>query len=265
MGGALMDEMTRDEALFREYEMLLLERDQAEKEAGQIWTCYIRLFGVLHSNVFAEKLECIQRKKAIAYYQRAKNSGGIVDTAALETYLEDELSAYRAQLKEMLRANERCAKAQTSSAYEVQRSKTLYRRIVKLLHPDLQPETDRDEALSGLWNRVVQAYHKNDVKTLSELEVLVRRELRERGIESGAAQLSDIGEKLDALRQELREITSTEPYTLAPLVNDEEAAERKRKELEEELEAYRRYRGELDAVIRGMLGKGDIQFLCQMN
>ena len=50
---------------YDEYESLLLERDQAQKEAGQIWTCYIQTFGKLIADVYEEKIECIKCRKTM--------------------------------------------------------------------------------------------------------------------------------------------------------------------------------------------------------
>ena len=254
-----MELIKSGDSKYTEYEDLLLERDQLEKEAGQIWTVYLQMFGRLISDCFEEKLACVKCKKTIAYYQHALNHGGAVEPAALEKYLDREMAAYYAELRRMLRENEEADSAGVSTPYEVERSKKLYRRLAKLVHPDMNPETDRSDVLRELWNRIMAAYHRNDVKELIELEVLVRRVLRELGAGGVRAELPDIGERAAAVRAEIEELTHSEPYTLRYLVEDEEAAENKKKELREELESYQRYHRELNAVILGMLQSGGIQ------
>ena len=83
-----MDLIKSTDSKYEEYENLLLERDQITKEAGQIWTVYLQLFGKLITDNYEEKLECIKCKKTIAYYQNALNHGGVVDSAAMEKYME---------------------------------------------------------------------------------------------------------------------------------------------------------------------------------
>ena len=136
---------------YDEYESLLLERDQAQKEAGQIWTCYIQTFGKLIADVYEEKIECIKCRKTIDFYQRALNHGGIVDQDAMQEYLDREMALYYVNLKRMQDDYQKCKNAGTSTSYEVQRSRTLYRRLAKLIHPDINPETDRQEVLKELW------------------------------------------------------------------------------------------------------------------
>lgn len=254
-----MDLVKSSDSRYGEYESLLLERDQAAKEAGQIWTVYLRMFGQLISDNYEEKLACVKCKKTIAFYQQALNHGGVVESTDMEKYLEREMAAYYAELRRMLKENEEANNAGTSTPYEVERAKTLYRRMSKRLHPDIHPETDRSEVLLELWNRIVIAYHHNDVKELAELEVLVRKAMTETGTDLAEIVIPDIEEKIDAVKGEIEQITHSEPYTLRYLIEDEEAASKKKAELQEELETYRKYHSELNSIIFQMLQSGGLK------
>ncbi len=254
-----MDLIRSSDSKYTEYENLLLERDQLAKEAGQIWTVYLQIFGKLISDNYEEKLACIKCKKTIAYYQNALNHGGTVDAAALEKYLEQEMAQYYANLRRMLRENEEANGAGTSTPYEVERAKTLYRRLAKRIHPDINPETDRSEELQELWRRAQIAYRLNNVKELAELEVLARKVLKDLGAEDVQVDIPDIEEKIDAVRAEINEITHSEPYSLRCLVEDKEAAEKKKAELREELETYQKYHKELNNIILQMLQSGGLK------
>ena len=258
-----MDLIKSTDSKYEEYENLLLERDQITKEAGQIWTVYLQLFGKLITDNYEEKLECIKCKKTIAYYQNALNHGGVVDSAAMEKYMEQEMAEYYANLRRMLKENEDANNAGTSTPYEVARAKTLYRRLAKLIHPDINPETDHSKELQELWQRILIAYHHNDVKELSELEVLVRKVLKELGSEDVKVDIPDIEEKIEALKSEIEGIKQTEPYCLRYLVEDEEPAEKKKTELREELETYQKYHEELNEVILKMLQTGGLKIYVQ--
>ncbi|MBQ7059526.1 MAG: hypothetical protein IJM83_09565 [Firmicutes bacterium] len=260
-----MDLIKSKDSRYDEYESLLLERDQIKKEAGQIWTVYTATFGQLIADVYEEKLECIKCKKTISFYQTALNHGGIVDADALQKYLEKEMAAYYANLKRMMEDHDRCKKAGHSTDYDVRRSKELYRRLAKLLHPDINSETDRQEVLRELWQRVLTAYAHNDVKELSELEVLIRKALKDLGVGEIKVDIPDIEEKIEALKAEIAEIMSTEPYTYRELLDDEEAIEKKKKQLTEELQSYQKYRKELDEMIQKMLESGEVRIKWLMN
>ena len=95
-------------------------------------------------------------------------------------------------------------KAGRATHYEAQRSKTLYRRITKLIHPDINPETDRQEQLQLLWHRTQIAYGHNDGKELSEIEVLVRKALKDLGAEEIRIEIPDIRGRIKDLKREIR-------------------------------------------------------------
>ena len=74
--------------------------------------------------------------------------------------------------------------------------------------------------LQELWQRTQTAYAHNDVKELSEIEVLVRKALREMGAGKIRVESPDIDKKIDELKKEIREIKETEPYTYKSLMED---------------------------------------------
>ena len=255
-----MDLIKSADSKYDEYEALLLERDQVNKEAGQIWTVYLQTFGRLITENYEEKLECVKCKKTIAYYQNALNRGGAVDPKAMQEYLDREMAGYNDNLKKMIEDSRRADEAGLSSAYEVRRAKELYRRLAKLIHPDLNPATDKSEELQELWQRILSAYGKNSVKELTELEVLVRKVLKESGVGSTKVEIPDIADKIEEIKKEIEEIRRTEPYSLKYLVEDEEAAQKKKDEIAKETEEYKKYRKELTEIIVGMMASGGLQF-----
>lgn len=255
-----MDLIKSADSKYDEYEALLLERDQVNKEAGQIWTVYLQTFGRLITENYEEKLECVKCKKTIAYCQNALNRGGAVDPKAMQEYLDREMAGYNDNLKKMIEDSRRADEAGLSSAYEVRRAKELYRRLAKLIHPDLNPATDKSEELQELWQRILSAYGKNSVKELTELEVLVRKVLKESGIGSTKVEIPDIADKIEEIKKEIEEIRRTEPYSLKYLVEDEEAAQKKKDEIAKETEEYKKYRKELTEIIVGMMASGGLQF-----
>lgn len=255
-----MDLIKSTGSKYDEYESLLLERDQLNKEAGQIWTVYLRIFGQLTTENYEEKLECIKCKKTIAYYQNILNHGGTVDSKAMQEYLDREMAEYYDNLKKMMDDNKRAKEARTSSAYEVKRSKELYRRLAKIIHPDLNPATDESDELQELWQRILIAYGKNSVKELAELEVLVRKVLKDLGIGEVKVDIPDITDKIDEIKNEIEDIKRNEPYSLKYLIEDENAAQKKKDEITKETEEYKKYHKELGEIIVKMIASGGLHF-----
>lgn len=250
---------------YEEYEALLLERDQVRKEAGQIWTEYMCRFGQLIRDVYDEEVQCIKCKKTISYYQKALNHGGTIDRDAMQKWLDQEMEAYDEKLKEIEADYNTCRNAGISSEYEVRRSRTLYRRLAKLIHPDINPETDHNEKLQELWQRIVTAYHRNDVKELSELEVLVQRAMEELGQGRIEVDIPDISKKIEELKKEIQDIRNTEPYIYQKLLEYREAGDEKETALQEELKTYQKYHKELEEEIQKMLTTGGIRIQWRMN
>ena len=260
-----MDIIKTDNTKYEEYEALLLERDQAEKEAGSIWTAYTKEFGPLLTAVFEETIECIKRKKMISCYQDAINHGRNIDQNELQAWIDREMAEYNSRLQTMLKNNERCQKSKTSSAYKTKRCRELYRRIARKIHPDTHPGTDQNEILSDLWEQTVRAYHANDLKRISELEVLVNKAVRDMGKLPERIEIPDIEKRIDELKEEIMVIKTTEPYTHMYLLEDPDAVAGKKKELEEQLASYTKYKDELDLVISDLLSKGGFTIQWQMN
>lgn len=260
-GGAL----TAIPAQYEAYEALLLERDQARKEAEQAEIAYIAEFGALLTDVFAQQVACARCKKAIAYCQQRRNRGLSVDPEALEAYLKAEMAAYELRLRQMMRQRDACRDLERAPLYALRRSKEIYHRIAKRLHPDIYPMTDQDETLSELWNRVVGAYRANDVKALSDLEALVGRALRERGEAGFSVKIPDVLERMEEIRKEMEEIRRTEPWIWRLILDDPEAVRLKREQLEKELSDAEQYRQRLEQALADLKTGGEGKILWMTN
>ena len=247
--------MTTEQTL-KEYEELLVKRDQYYKEAASYQTVYISEFGELIDANFELKVACIKEKKTISYCRRRMNRGLAVDVARMQSEIEQEMTLYYAQLSEMKRETAAAKEAKTVSEYQYSRSKKIYRRLAKKLHPDINAKTATTETLKDLWNRIVIAYHKSDPEALAELEVLARAELEKLGDDGWEIAFDDIEERIERAEREINEILTTEPYTYRALLEDEEKKKAHRAELEEEHEDLTRYLDDLRQTLEATLAEG---------
>ncbi|MDD6155279.1 MAG: J domain-containing protein [Eubacteriales bacterium] len=233
------------------YEQVLLRRDNLRKEAEEINLRYIALFGELMIRSFELKIECIKKKKMIAYCQRFQNKGLPVDFTGLDTFITQEMASYDQQLKALMADVKTAKSGREISPLDYMKIKKIYYRLVKKIHPDLHPDLADDELLKDYWNRIVNAYQRNSLKDLTELEDLVDLRLEALGVGSGFAEISDIKEKTERIENEIVEIISSEPYVYKMVLNDPQEIEDRKQEFEEDIEAYEDYSKELDQVLSG--------------
>ena len=96
-----MEEMIKvKNAAYARYEEALLRRDNLRKEATSYHYEYIRVFGHLITESFRLKVECIRKKKIIAYCQQQVNHGKAINCSALDRYIHREMAAYESDLKD---------------------------------------------------------------------------------------------------------------------------------------------------------------------
>ena len=104
----------------------------------------------------------------------------------------------------------------------------------------------------------------NGTEELSEIEILVHRVLDDNGFEPGALEIDSIDERIGQVEAEIMKIISTDPYLYKELLEDPSAVEVRKKELEEEYEAYARYAEELEKTLKQLLMRG-VVIECQEN
>ncbi len=261
-----MDEMfrIRNDA-YEIYEELLLKRDQLEREAGSIRTSYFKEFGDLITESFNLKIECIKKKKTIAYCQQAINRGGIIDMQIVNEAVEEDMELYNLELERLMNECKFAKESKFSSSEKAERARRIYRRIAKRIHPDIYPDVMEYEELIDLWQRTVAAYHMLDADELAEIEVLINRFLKDIGEGSITIDVPDIEDRIEILEQEINEILTTEPYTYTKLLEDEVAVSEKKSELRAEILEYERYSAELSEILNNLLAEGGATFIWRMN
>ena len=251
-----MDIVKATDERYQEYEKLLLERDNYRCLAEQYLRAYIREFGQLMTDVFEKKISCIEKKKTIAFCQMYANRGEPVDLNALNGYITAEMAEYRKQLEDMIAHNNACKGIGTVSESDLLKIKHIYRNIAKKFHPDIFPATAENEKLRELWNRVVSAYNRNDLKEISELEILVSKALAAEGRNYDDIDIPDIDDKITSLEKEIHGIISTDPYRYKFLLEDDALVAEKKTALQKEFDEYIAYEKELQDILKTYLKNG---------
>lgn len=220
------------------YESLLNERDALEKDCFHYELEYTREFGDTIVALFELKVEAVTLKKQIAFCVKKRYRSQEIDSLELNRYIDDEILEYQRKLQDLIAFNKEAKQGQGSpiSFDESQKIKKLYYQIAHLIHPDLHPEYQNDDAMSELWDKAVAAYKCNHYKELTEIydQILLK-------IQPGEAIIEDIEGKIEALKAEIEEIKSNDPYQYKFILDDETEIQSFHEELEKEIKDYQEY------------------------
>ena len=136
--------------------------------------------------------------------------------------------------------------------------------MVKKIHPDINPLTNTNEEMKGLWQRLVIAYECNELKELKETEVLINALMAKLAMGVMEIEIPDIEVKIAELEEEIERIMNTDPYQYRYLLEDEAAVAEKKKALQEELKECEEYSNRLEEMLNSVLGYG-MTFTFRMN
>ena len=231
------------------YEELLLKRDNLRREGAQFRIGYLNAFGTQIMESFRKKVECIQKKKAIAYCQKMENQGREIIGRDLRRFIEEEMQSYLQDLQTMKAEIREAQLSGKASVEDMVRIRNLYYGIARRIHPDMRPDLAGDPVLKEYWNRAVRAYRYNNLEELEELEVLINVYLSENGIGERNAEIMNIEEKIAKTEREIERILSSDPYLYRLILEDSKEMKKHREELQKEYETYRKYSEELDEVL----------------
>lgn len=260
-----MDEIIRVKNVsYARYEELLMRRDNVRKEAFIAQRDYVAEFGDLILEVFEKKIECIRMKKAIEYCQASLNYGKVIDQETLQEYLLREMAAFQDQLDAMIEDTQSAKDRSPVSEMDMLKIRRIYRRLVKKIHPDINPLTEEDPILSDLWQRVQIAYNCNNLKELEELQVLVESALEAMNIDGMEIDIADIEEKIAELEEEIIRIKTTDPYLYRELLDDPQAVEEKKADFKRQLKEYEDYLKQLEDIFESIMESG-VSFTWRMN
>lgn len=151
----------------------------------------------------------------------------------LEKELEEFYKILNAKLGEIEDAKIRQGLPRLS-VEEDKELKSLYRKLIKKLHPDMNPNVTEYE--KELFNKVVECYENGNLLELQMIEISL--EDKSITVENSLEEKQRLTKLVDKLTSQIQEIKSTYPYILKEtLVNKEKTIERY-KELNEIYDRY---------------------------
>lgn len=248
------------EKMRTELSMLLLERDELQFViCKNIETEYMLNLGSIEYKAYEAQCTALRLKRKIELIQAKKNRQEKVIISAIEEVLDNEFAEYQKQLDEQInKMNDalKRSKAEVLTDEENKELKKLYRKIVKALHPDINP--DVSEAQVNLFDNAVQAYKNGDLGTLRIIGEMVGNSPLPEQHKDALTQLSEEKDRLQnllkAIRDSIEEIKSEYPYTMKEILEDKEKTEQKKQELESILSQYTElisiYQAKIEEIMR---------------
>lgn len=248
------------EKLHIELSMLLLERDELKYvECKNVEMQYMLTLGSLEYKAFELNCAMLRLKRKIELIQTKKNRQEKVLVSAIDKLLDEEFAEYQEKLNEhidkMNTALERC-KGELLTAEETKELKTLYRTVVKALHPDIHP--DVSEAQIKLFQNAVDAYENGDLNTLRIIKEMVAEPVLPKLNENSLAVLTKEKERLlkmlELIKEQIKEIKKRYPYNLKPIVQSEDLTAKKKADLKSTISKFQEiidvYKKRIEELLR---------------
>ena len=232
------------ERLRTEISMLMAQRDELQfVVCKNIEMEYMLRLGGLEHQAFSLQCKYLRLKRKAEMIRARLNRQEPVDPELIDAMLDEEFATYQAKLEEQIRkmrdaANWKNARELTEE--ETKEIKKRYRRIVKALHPDLNP--DVTPAQIDLFHQAVKAYENGDLMTLRMIDDMVCKEELPAETQNAVQELQKRLEQLQKLaetvRTEIDTIKTSFPYTERDLLRDEAMIAERREELQALIDEY---------------------------
>ena len=248
------------EKLRTELSMLVLERDELlYVECKNIEMQYMLKLGALEYKVYETQCAVLRMKRKLELIQAKRNRQEKIVMEKIEKVLDDEFAEFQEKLEEQLvKMNAAIDRnhAKILSEKDTKELKQLYRRVVKTLHPDLNP--DLSEEKQQLFFRAVNAYENGDLNPLCIIDETISSpvlpEMEQNAITSLRHERDRLIPLLSNIKDRIAKIKSEYPYTVKEIVQDEERVEQSRNQLEALLNQYQGAITYYKAKIREMTG-----------
>ncbi|HFI0632777.1 TPA: J domain-containing protein [Streptococcus suis] len=235
------DDLQKDiERLRIEISMKFLERDDLIlQQCPSIETAYLLRFGSLEYKVIEAEYKWRRLRRKLQFLISARNRQEKIEEEQIEEWLDREFQEYLDRLDDKLKEmNEALdwSKRELLTKEESKLLKKLYRKIVKLLHPDLNPNLS--DAQRDLFFKAVEAYEEGNIAKLEFIYTMIENqgEMKVSGL-SLLQEKQRLENILIELQSSIEAIKDSYPYNLKTLLADEDACIEREQKLERQLES----------------------------
>jgi hypothetical protein len=228
---------------------------------------YRQKLGVLELDCLREQCRAEWLRRYAERVRAALNKGETVQLAEIGKALDGEMAEYWRRLREMAAQNEA---AQEALAHVLPPEKALelrdlFRRLVKRLHPDVNPDAGEWEA--EMLRRAQAAYEAVDLEELGALAAALDAGREELPMPDGEPAVlrerARLAKALDGLRGKIAALRAQPPFHLEEKLADAAWVDVEREKLKAGAAAWRAKAAACEAQLKTLLGEegyGSIRF-----
>lgn len=205
---------------------------------------YLSNFGELEQEINKKYYQYCLLKRKLEMIQVALNRGLTPDMNSIDTILEAQAEEYNSLLQqkaeEIKNATEK--KFTSCDAESFEQKKSLYKKIVLALHPDVNPNTSEKDCV--LLQEALEAFSSNDIATLDAMYAVLEVSGKIKS-ESCSGSMDDLQKQCDSLcktayelASKLKKINESFPMNQITLLSDEIFIQEKKELLQKQNEEY---------------------------
>ena len=248
-------------AFREELAKLLVDRQHLLKTVlPNIEADYQIKIGHLEYERFRVEVEVRRLRRARQIIQAAVNRNELISPAVVEAQLAVEFVEWERQVKGRLKEIERARRRMSAlmSAEDSIKLRGLYRKIVKRLHPDLNPHGF--ESAKNLWTQAVEAYETGDLAELEAIWLITQDSVpADEEMPSAADRLGKMKEELKArindLLEAIAKMKATTPYTMQSQLADETWVAERQRVLQESAAELTRQKEQLEETVKQLMAE----------
>ena len=222
---------------------------------------YMSKIGILEYKLYEFQCKILRLKRKIELYQANLNIQKVPNEEEIEEQLNTEYKEYEEKLNNMFDSIQIALDRKNSKTLSYKDSKeikSIYRKLIKKLHPDLNKEYS--EKNKKILLQVKQAYENGDLDSLRNLELLTDEITEKEDINVG--ELEEIKQTkakyetiVKKLLDEINKIMESFPYNQKEFLKNDILVNKRKDELEKDMEINRKIYIDLENILEQLKGE----------